>query len=464
MASASRLLRPWRVLGLLLVTSSALFACTCSNNSSNTAGSGGGGDSGPDASGDAGPDAPPDARPDAPPDAIADANGMTVVPQWQTIPGKVAECEIQRLVNSAQLQVFEWEPCEGIERCERTKTNKNVFSDAHGAGWKGTSVVSDDDGVTRLGLVAGDPAQSSMAVYFATDEGQALGGFRPLGSDLCMPAVAIRGARRATAVAVLPDGKPFRFGGILDTFDGAPPVLFDVPSGQMGAPSVKALGDERWVWDWVMPERLTSVRASDGSDFQQFVKVQYDGPMVGVAYTVTTGPLFLFSELFVDQDAGTVTRIIASSDGVGAPTAYLVPSDDSFFFSPGFTGTHLGWVRGIHPTDTNTFERVELWATAYSPNPADLQPYKVDDLPYEFGSTHYVAADGKYAAAYPLNEAELTNGEIIWDLATKAKQVIDLGPNLAVRSHYGLTKDYVWLGTAPPHSAADKWMMRLKLE
>jgi hypothetical protein len=451
------------VLALLLLTSSALFACTCSSDSSNTPGSGGGGDAGPDGSTDAGSDAPPDARPDALPDAIADASGMKVVPEWETMTGKVAGCEIQKLVNSAQLRLFEWEPCDGIDGCERTKTNKNVFSDAYGAGWMGTSVVRDDDGVTRLGLVTGDPTQSSMAVYYATDDGQALGGYRPLGSDLCVPATAIRGARRATSVVVRPEGKPFLSGGMLDTFDGAPPVLFDLPSGQMGSPTPEVLGDERWVWDWVMPERLTSVSASDGGDFREIVKVQYDGPLVKVGNLVTTGPLFLFSELFVDQDAGTVTRIIASSDGVAAPEPYLVPSDDSFFLFPGFAGTHVGWIRGIHPTDTNAFERVEMWAAAYSPNPAELQPYMIEALPYGFGAGSYAAAHGKYAAVYPVDSETWTH-EIIWDLATKAKQVIDIGPNVVVRSHYGLTKEYVWLGTAPPHSAADKWMMRLKLE
>lgn len=178
MVSISNLSRAWE-LGVLLSASCALFACTCSGSSGGTDGAdaaAGGGDSGADAvdvESDA-LEAQSDSLPDVPMDGVVDAAGLSVVPEWETLSGTVAGCEIQRLTNAAQLQVFEWEPCDGIEACERTRANKHVLSEVYGAGW-GLSQVTDADGPTRVGLVAVDPAQKYEAVYYTTDEGQALG-------------------------------------------------------------------------------------------------------------------------------------------------------------------------------------------------------------------------------------------------------------------------------------------------
>ncbi len=459
---------------LMVVMAFVGAGCSCSCGSQAASGSDAGAPtdgsanegSASDASADVSIDASADVAGDTAADALGDGSaGMNVAPQWVTIPGKVAGCEIQRLSNAQQLRVFQWEPCPGIAGCERTVTNPNVFSNVDGAAYS-MGAVSDDSGITRMGFETGDPAHPGPEVYYTTEDGQAIDGFRALGQPVCAAGTTIRGDRRAMDVALFPQGTPGQFGGILSSYVGnAPPVLFDLPQAQVGGPSGfdNPLGDTRWVWTWAEPERLTSVSAVDGTDFREFVRVQPYGPLIFVEYPVTTGPLFLFHEYLVDADAGTATAIIASSDGIAAPTPYLTPTDDSFFILPGYAGTHVAWVRGLHPTDVDTFASVEMWASPYSPNPADLKPYKADDVPFTYGSGSYVAAHGKYAAIYGTSQTPPTAQILIWNLASKTRQTINMGPDLAVKTAYGLTQSYLYVGSAPPNTSANKWIMRLKL-
>ena len=469
-----RFTHPWTPWMAIVATASVAAGCSCSGSSGGASAPDAGAPtdaaanegSASDASVDVSIDASADAAADAAADALGDGSaGMNVAPQRVTIPGKVAGCEIQRLSNAQQLRVFQWEPCPGIAGCERTVTNPSVLSDIPNSGYAAVG-IDDENGLTRFGLDALDPSQSTEGTYYTTADGQALDGFRAIGADVCQPITSIRGSRRGIIVTVFPTGKPPVFGGILDSFDStSPPALFDVPAGQNGGPSGGSipLGDSRWMWAWVLPERLTSVSAVDGTDFREVAKVQPYGPLAYVEYPVTTGPLFLFHEYLVDADAGTATAIIASSDGIAAPTPYLVPTDDSFFIDPGCAGTHVAWVRGLHPTDVDTFASVEMWASPYSPNPADLKPYKVDDVPFGFASGSFVAAHGKYAAIYSTIQSPFTAQIFIWDLASKSRQIINMSPNLAVKTAYGLTQSYVYVGSAPPNTSANKWIMRLKL-
>ena len=460
---------------LFLAMAFAGAGCSCSCGSHGAANSDAGAPpdamanegSAPDAPADVSIDASVDAAPDTAADVVPDGSaGMNVAPEWTTLSGKVAGCEIQRLTNPQQLRVFEWEPCPGIAGCERTVTNQHVLSDTNGAAYA-MGAVADDTGVTRMGFATSDPSKAAMEVYYTTEDGQALDGYRPIGQDPCAAGTTIHGTRGAIDVGAYPQGKPAGpFGGILSSLTGSTaPVLFDLPQGQVGSPSGinNPLGDTRWLWTWSEPDRLTSVIAADGTDFRESVRVEPNGPLVMVEYPVTTGSLFLFHEYMVDADAGTATAIIASSDGSSAPTPYLVPTDDSFFLDPGYAGTHVAWVRGLHPTNVNTFASGEMWASPYSPNPAQLKPYKVDDLPFGFASSVFVSAHGKYAAVYWADQSTWTAQVFIWDLTLKTRQTISMGPNLAVKTAYGLTQNYVYVGSAPPNTSANKWVMRLRM-
>ena len=125
-------------------------------------------------------------------------------------------------------------------------------------------------------------------------------------------------------------------------------------------------------------------------------------------------------------DAGTLGSIIAASDGKQPDFPYLVPPDDSFYGTEVFAGSHVAWLRGVSPSsDGLTFDRMEVWASLYSPDPAELQPYKVGDFPgNHLLSSMEAGGHGKYSLSYIAHENPFQVQELVYDLTTKAVTAI----------------------------------------
>jgi hypothetical protein len=90
---------------------------------------------------------------------------------------------------------------------------------------------------------------------------------------------------------------------------------------------------------------------------------------------VTTGPQFLF----LANTTETPSRYIMASDGIEPPEPYIRAEDGSYTGAPGYAHSRIVWQKGINPESANRFERVEVWASQYDPNPDSLMPHKVAD-------------------------------------------------------------------------------------
>jgi hypothetical protein len=110
---------------------------------------------------------------------------------------------------------------------------------------------------------------------------------------------------------------------------------------------------------------------------------------------------------------------------------------------------------------------VEVWASPYSPNPAELKPEKVDDWPGTYMSASgHTGGHGKYAVAYIAHENPYSIQQIVWDLTSKTQKTFQLPSDVIVKWPMGITQKYVWGVGGPNMSEAGdtSWLMRFKVE
>lgn len=227
-------------------------------------------------------------------------------------------------------------------------------------------------------------------------------------------------------------------GGLLGPWSGLAPVVpFEISPVPNGIPDELVMGDDRLLRRW-SPDQLGTLSNIDGSGFTIFAKLSQS--IVSIDWVSTTGPSFLFD--VIELGDGGAERYIARSDGVAAPARFISGSPGIWVGASGFANSFLVWQRGINPQDVNRFDSIELWASAYTEDPAQLAPFKVDDLG---GHSLFPGAAGwgRYALAVP--ELPTQHTTIVWDLATKTKRAITLPPDRYIGSWPGLTRTHLWL-------------------
>lgn len=202
------------------------------------------------------------------------------------------------------------------------------------------------------------------------------------------------------------------------------------------------MGDARWVWQWVMPHRLSSVATSDGTGFSFLISASPSGPIYEIWDTDTSGPLFFVSMIAVPE-TGPAYATIAVTDGTSMPQPYLEPPADCWQGTPAFAHSHIAWTRGVGVKDINLFDHVELWASPYAADPKQLKPEKIGDIAGSNMPGH------RYAGGYGLFAAAESDGngwlkEVIWDLAAKARREIPYPPGRVLLGTAGITKTHSW--------------------
>jgi hypothetical protein len=195
----------------------------------------------------------------------------------------------------------------------------------------------------------------------------------------------------------------------------------------------------------VLPSRLSSVNASDGSDFK-FLAFGSNGAVKEASGVVSAGSYFLVDESMA-IDGGESNYRIAITDGNSEPIPLLNPPDNEWHAMPGYAHSHIAWQRGINRKQTGEFERVEIWAAPFTPDPAALKPFKVGDGMVNYILPHlHIAGFGYYAVAQWLpNNIDFV--EMIWNLSTKQSKTIAYptgwGPTAV--SAVGMTKTHAWI-------------------
>lgn len=400
-----------------------------------------------DAGGDgAGRDSPSEGslrdRSDGSPGDASDA-AMSAVPIWQDMDGTVAGCKVQRLVNASEVRVFTWAPCDSIPGCERAVYDPNVLSSRGGV--QMDTAVRETPTSAVAALVVRD-TNMSMGVVLTDGEGRAFDGYRrhPESKDCesAIPAISTSGSRVLVVVCWLYANSTTACGGILNS-PGGTPVLFDLPKKLNGGPDYVTMGDQRSVWHWVLPTRLTSVNNIDGSGFSVF-DLSATSSVLDMNSTSTSGPRF-FAAGVSGLDSGAVMGSILVTDGISPPKPYLEPPDDSFYDLPAFAHSHIAWMRGFGMTSLNVYDRVELWASPYNADPTQLKPEKIGDF---FGKS--LPTGGDRDAAYGVFSTTESDGMgwvrlVIWDLAAKSRREFPVPHAASVPAMPGVTKTHVWL-------------------
>jgi len=89
---------------------------------------------------------------------------------------------------------------------------------------------------------------------------------------------------------------------------------------------------------------------------------------------------------------------------VSEPVPYLGGDGEGAAF-PLYLDSSIVWERGFNQSGSK-FDRVELWASPLSPDPSQLEPFKVADLPL---TSHAVGGSGYYAAGLDMQTVLLTH-------------------------------------------------------
>jgi hypothetical protein len=387
---------------------------------------------------DARADAPSsaDVHAEAPADAGRDVQAPTGKPVWEDLPTQVVGCTVQRLANASSLRLFNWATCAMLPKCEEAIFHPSLITP--------TTILSPlskviDDGTGTRVLVDfyTDPTAVSGDLI-ADEDGQVLAGFRCVNPQCLVGGTIGRSRFGIEVTGALDDASIGPMGGLLGSVDHPSDLVgYVIDPVPVGWPDEVVMGDHRLLRRWY-PDQLGTLSNVDGSGFTIFTKLSQS--ILSLDWVSTTGPSFLFD--VIEFGDGGVERYIARSDGVAAPTRFISASPGIWVGASGFANSFLVWQRGLNPQDVNRFDSVELWASPYTEDPAQLAPFKVDDLG---GHSLFPGAAGwgRYALAVP--ELPTQHTTIVWDLATKTKREITLPPDRYIGSWPGLTRTHLWL-------------------
>jgi hypothetical protein len=390
------------------------------------------------------------------------------LPKWNPTGVSGAGCRVDRLANPSEIRLYMWKPCEwDPEGCEDAVFNPYVFGTRAIRFFSGT--VHDDGKEVRLGLAVLRPTDAS---FFAAPDGSAPDGIR-LSPD------APSGCSRVSASVW---GKRFGVkmtkdltewggdhGGILGEIGALeqPVRGFTLTEKPVGGPQYYLMGSERWLWEWAPRLGYTTVSALDGSGYHLIAEIAADGPFLYLGPPVATGPWFLFGAF--SREDGAVSGVSGKlwrSNGPSALEMLLEPDEpDTHYVSPIYAHSHLAFFKGVHILSENKYERVELWATPYSDDPAKHEPIKLADLTR---TSIPVDRQGAFGfAQFGGGTGEASKAFVIWDLANNVQRTVGVpdtfGPGYPARP-LGMTRDHLWSGlTEPDSGGASSRMIRIRL-
>jgi hypothetical protein len=368
--------------------------------------------------------------------------------EWVPVANTPFGCPLERLANASSIRAFTWEACAGIPNCERVVRQPPL------AGLElRTGVIDEEPEQTRVTFVA--TTAGASYVFFATRDGWLADAYRvsetaPLYCGLF--AGSSRGGRYGVALAVWSQ-MPLWYGGVLHSFgDPAPPTPFELKANLGYGPNqgTITMGTTRWLWMSAGLSLISLSTAAGGDPTLVAAAFVPDAaiPTFHVTNADTNGSTFLFGNTMATPDGG-LTSVIAATDGKSAPKPLIVPADGSLYDYPAFAGSYVAWFKGIGFTDANTYNKVELWASQYSPDATQLAPFKVDDFVTAApgkpqGATRLYGAAGRVAAYI----GEYT-AAAVWNLASKRKTLLGLPSDVGLIDFLGISSKYVWVAAGP---------------
>ena len=342
----------------------------------------------------------------------------------ETLTATPIGCSVDHLTNPGVARVFTWIPCDdGTPSCEEMQFDGP--SDTITTGPASASHVQEEAG-SGVRIELGIDYGGETTVYFAYEDGTLFDAYRTaLTPDCGLWQGSLAGSHLGILVGNLDLANPKLGGFTRDLSTGAPPAAFEVTPAPPGfGPQDTPMSPTRWAWQYG-GGKVVSVSSLDGSGLvllAEALNPAYPG-LLDAHMVSGAGSLFLIPETF-ELDGGVVDGWIVSTDGIAQPTDYLRPTDGSFYDFPVFADSHVAWFRGVGVVSVNQYQHVELWASAFSADPAGLEPFKVADYTFDAG-TFMVGASGR--VAMPSFADPPTYGQqAVYDLAQRSSVTFQL--------------------------------------
>jgi hypothetical protein len=321
-------------------------------------------------------------------------------PAWTRV-GDLGECPVRKLERPDAWPSFRWKPCpEGYE-CELAE-----FTELHGEANQlhyeasvsthegqmlvvstsfGISFVANTDGTTLLGLRSNGRCNIAHAHLWA-------------GSFGCT--VSIDQQESNVQGLVLAE-HPF------ETFE-----LVLAPESPVGGGATAALGSSYWVQGWTPVDRLYALDLKNPTAFVELAR--NDGDIIGTAWSVTSWNHFYFPQLV--SGAPNRSRIMRT-DGTSAGVPFVEYPDRSAG-ALAFTETEAAWAEASgEPEDqARDFEEVNIWASPWGADDAELKPRLVARAPAKLDKVPLAATAGYGYYAAGTRDVDLQLVHFVTDL------------------------------------------------
>ncbi len=246
---------------------------------------------------------------------------------------------------------------------------------------------------------------------------------------------------------------------------GQSPLLF-VPewttSKMFANPQSFALNRTRWAM-WLGQSSMVSFETLKGNPPTIFSQTDSSqgGNVLSIDGLKQAGDHFLSNEFRAVNDQAKGTLMI--SDGTTKAIPLLPQLPDAYDASGMFADTHVAWFRGFGYKNPNDYEKVELWASKFSANPEQIQPFKVMDLDVKHivSSNSYLAGGWGRVLFY---QGYLPTTIYVVDLTGKSNTVtIPLDSSLHMHRANGVTRTHAWFSIDEPGKTSPRRLVRWKL-
>ena len=381
-------------------------------------------------------------------------------PVWASI-GEIGPCKVQRITNPEKVEPpVSWTSCgpgceDGELQAWGILTGPWILtSNARGTGGKAQvafhltrSRVGDGP---NLALLVDRDGNLLQAVRTDISEGE---GYCTVSS------VGTWGDLFGVTMARLHDGT------IDDVFVAMLPVAGDegIRVSSVGLQPQLAqsmiLGDEMAVWHMGFSNAISAVDIPALGDARHVVPPAA-APVGSRSLGSGCGSIFLLEEMAVlgDEFLPRITytdaksssaQVYLSEPGVGYATIECADS-------------HVAFLRGTGQQEEATrFDKVEVWASPFATDPADLRPVLIDELP---SGTFLVNGGGIAGGGYGRYGFTETRSSLrVWDLAASKKWEWSPTNGLKFGAIMGFTETDVWMGTRTESGARDTAVRRYSL-